>query len=169
MGRGDPRVEASLGPASPAVACQSLPRLARAQFAGDRWHPAATQWNAHPRAGAETVPVDRLGVLPKSAAVTALLRPMIGAGVFGRRVASLGGKAGYIDLAAAARLAFGDRLRPTPGRRDDCPWAIATLQKKCQQTFRETPSTLRLTMVSHQFATLRKYGDVGLSYASRTP
>jgi hypothetical protein len=63
-----------------------------------------------------TAPVDRLGVLPESAAVTALLRPMIGAGVFGR-VASLGGKAGFIELAAAARLAFGlshgDRLRPT--------------------------------------------------------
>lgn len=32
---------------------------------------------------------------------------MIGAGVFARRVGSLGGKARYIALAAAARLAFG--------------------------------------------------------------
>ena len=118
-----------------AVACQSLPRLARAQFAGDRWHPAASQWNALP------APVPRpcrsTGAgrpAQECRGHGALLRAMIGAGVFGRRVVSLGGKAGYIDLAAAARLAFGDRLRPIPGRRDDCPWAIATFQKKCQQT-----------------------------------
>jgi hypothetical protein len=107
MGRGEPRVEASLGPASPAVACQSLLRLAGAQFGGDRWHPAATLWNARPRAGAETVPVKRLGVLPKRAAITALLRPMIGAGLVGRRVGNLGGKAGPSTLLRLRALPSG--------------------------------------------------------------
>jgi len=37
----------------------------------------------------------------------------------------------------------------------------AQFQKKCQQTFREKLSSSRIIMVSHQFATLRKYCDIG--------
>ena len=37
----------------------------------------------------------------------------------------------------------------------------AQFQQKCQQTFREKLSNSRIIMVSHQFATLRKYCDIG--------
>jgi len=62
-----------------------------------------------------------------------------------------------------ARLAFGLSLAiafdyylvdETPAVGD------AQFQKKCQQTFREKLSTSRIIMVSHQFATLRKYCDI---------
>jgi ABC-type transport system involved in cytochrome bd biosynthesis fused ATPase/permease subunit len=102
--------------------------------------------------------------LPKlyAQALAAIALRLSAWGVIWALASSVGGRGGRLFGHARApglRAELGDRLDyylvdETPAVGD------AQFQKKCQQTFREKLSTSRIIMVSHQFATLRKYCDI---------